>query len=89
MQTRGEAPADNRQQGLDRPRLRVERQRQSREDERRRHRFTNNEWESLAVLKEANAANQSNTVVVGAMDNVAGGLLMVSKMIGGESGGVF
>jgi hypothetical protein len=37
----GEAPADKRQWGLDRPRLRVKRWRQSREDERRRHQRDN------------------------------------------------
>jgi hypothetical protein len=84
----GEAPADKRRQGLDRPRLRVERRRQSREDERRRHRFTDKEWESLVALKEADAANRSNTTVADAMDNVAGELLTENKMIGGESGAV-
>ena len=68
--------------------MRVERQRQSQEDERRRHQLTNNEWESLVALKEADAANRSNTAVADATDNVAGGLLMENKMIGGESGAV-
>ena len=88
MQTGGEAQADKRQQGLERPRLRVERWRQSREDERQRHRFTDEEWESLVALKEANAANQSNTVVANATNNVAEGLLTENEMIGGESGAV-
>ncbi len=82
---------DKRQQGLDRPRLHVERRRQSREDERRRHWFADEEWKSLVALKdkEADAANRSNTAVADATDNVAGGLLMENKMIGGESGAVF
>jgi hypothetical protein len=40
------------------------------------------------ALKEANAANQSNTAVADATDNVAGELLMENEMIGGESGAV-
>ncbi len=85
----GEAPADKRcRQGLNRLMLRVERWRQSREDERRRHRFTDEEWESLVVLKEADAANRSNTTVADATDNVSGGLLTENEMIGGESGAV-
>jgi hypothetical protein len=40
-QTGGEAPEDKRRRGLDRPRLRVERRRQSHEDKRRRHRCDN------------------------------------------------
>ncbi len=40
------------------------------------------------ALKEADAANRSNTAVADATDNVAGGLLMENKMIGGESGAV-
>jgi len=36
-QTGGEAPADKRRWGLDRPRLPIERWRQSGEDERQRH----------------------------------------------------
>ena len=76
MQMGGEAPADKRQQGLDRSRLRVERRRQSQEDERQRHQFTDEESESLLALKEANAANRSNNAVADATDNIAGGLLM-------------
>jgi hypothetical protein len=87
--TGGEAPGGKRRQGLNRPRLRVERRRQSQEDERRRRWFTNEEWESLVALKEANAANLSNTAVADATNNVDGGLLMENKMIGGESGTVF
>ncbi len=37
----GEAPEDKRRRGLDRPRLQVERRRQSQEDKRRRHRRDN------------------------------------------------
>jgi hypothetical protein len=89
MQTGGEAPADKRQQGLNRPKLHVERRRQSQEDERRRHdRFAKEERESLVALKEANAANRSNTAVADATDNVAGGLLTENEMIGAESGAV-
>jgi hypothetical protein len=66
--------------------LHVERQRQSREDERQRHRFTNEEWESLVVLKEAGAANRSNTVVADIMDNNTGVLGMENETIGGKSG---
>ncbi len=40
------------------------------------------------ALKEADAANRSNTAVADAMDNVAGKLLTENKMIGGESGAV-
>jgi hypothetical protein len=86
MQTGGEVPVDKRRQGLDRPRLRIERRRQSQEGERRRHWFTDEEWESLVALKETDAANRSNTAVTDATDNVAGGLLMENEMIGGESG---
>ena len=79
---------DKRRQGLDKPRLPVERWRQSREDERRRHGFTDEEWESLVVLKEADVANPSNTAVADSTDNVAGELMTENKMIGGESGAV-
>ena len=48
--------------------------------------FTDEEWESLVALKEADAANRSNTAVANAMDNVAGGLLTENEMIGDESG---
>jgi hypothetical protein len=89
MQTGGEAPADKRRQGLDRPRLCVERRRQSREDERRRHCFTNKKWESLVALKEANAAKRSNTAVAGIMDNNTGALRMENETIGGKSGEVY
>ena len=88
MQLGGEAPADKRQQGLDGPRLRTERRRQSLEDEMRRHWFINEEWESLVALKEANAATRSNTAMADATDNVAGGLLTENEIIGDESGAV-
>jgi hypothetical protein len=68
--------------------LRIERWRQSQEDERRRHQFTNEEWESLVALKEADAANRSNTAVAGIMDNNTGALGMENKTIGGKSGKV-
>ena len=68
--------------------MRVERRGPSQEDERRRHWFTNKEWESLVVLKEADAVNRSNTAVADATDNIAGGLLTENKMIGGKSGGI-
>ena len=48
--------------------------------------FTDEEWESLVALKEADAANRSNTAVANATDNIAGGLLTENVMIGGESG---
>ena len=86
--TGGEVPADKRRQGLNRPRLRVERWRQSQEDERRRHWFTNEEWESLVALKEADTANRSNTLVADVMDNNTGVLGMENKTIDGESGEV-
>jgi hypothetical protein len=88
MQTGGEAPGNKRRQGLDRPRLRIERQRQSREDDRQRHRFTDKEWEPLVALKDANAANRSNTMVADIMDNNTGSLGMENETIGGESGKV-
>ena len=68
--------------------MRVERRRQSREDERRRHRFTDKEWESLVALKEAVAAKPRNTAVADIMDNNTGALGMENKTIGGESGKV-
>jgi hypothetical protein len=68
--------------------LHVERRRQSREDERRRHRFTNKEWESLVALKEANAVNRSNTAVADIVDNNTGALGVENKTIGGKSGEV-
>ncbi len=40
------------------------------------------------ALKEADAANRSNTAVADATDNVAGELLTENEMIGGESGAV-
>ena len=68
--------------------MRVERRRQSREDERRRHRFTDEEWESLVALKEADAANRSNTAVADIMDNNTGALGVENETIGGEFGEV-
>ena len=61
---------------------------QSREDERRRHQFTDEEWESLVALKEADAANRSNTAVADIMDNNTGALGVENETIGGESGEV-
>jgi hypothetical protein len=66
--------------------LRVERRRQSREDERQRHQFTDEECESLVALKEADAANRSNTAVADIMDNNTGALGVENETIGGESG---
>ncbi len=40
------------------------------------------------ALKEANAANRSNTTVADAMDNVAWEFLTENEMIGGVSGAV-
>ena len=68
--------------------MRVERRRQSREDERRRHRFTDEGWESLVALKETDAANRSNTAVADIMDNNIGALGMENEAIGGKSGEV-
>ena len=47
--------------------------------------FTDKEWESLKMLKEADVANRSNSVVTDAVDNNTGGLLTQNEMIGGES----
>ena len=66
--------------------MRIERWRQSREDERRRHRFTNEECESLVALKEADAANRSNTAVADIMDNNTGALGVENETSAGESG---
>ena len=40
------------------------------------------------VLKDANAANRSNTMVADIMDNNTGSLGMENETIGGESGKV-
>ena len=56
------------------------------EDERRRHRFTDKEWESLVALKEADAADRGNTAVADIMDNNNGALGVENETIGGESG---
>ncbi len=47
--------------------------------------FTDEELESLKMLKEADVANRSNTMVTDATDNNTGGLLTENEAIGGES----
>jgi hypothetical protein len=50
--------------------------------------FTDEEWESLKTMKEANAASRSNTAVADAVDNNTGFFLTENKTLGGESGAV-
>jgi hypothetical protein len=50
--------------------------------------FTDEEWESLKTMKEADAASRSNTAVADAVDNNTGGFLTENEMLGGESGAV-
>jgi hypothetical protein len=50
--------------------------------------FTDEEWESLKTMKEADAASRSNTAVADAVDNDTGGFLTENKTLGGESGAV-
>ena len=71
---------DKRQQGLDRPRLRVLKGGGRVKDERWRHKFTNEECKSLVVLKKVDAVNRSNTVVADATDNVPERITSLSSL---------
>ncbi len=50
--------------------------------------FTDEEWESLKTMKEADTASRSNTAVADAVDNDTGGFLTENETLGGELGAV-
>jgi hypothetical protein len=50
--------------------------------------FTDEEWESLKTMKEADAASRSNTTGADAVDNNTGEFLTENETLGGKSGAV-
>ncbi len=50
--------------------------------------FTDEEWELLKMMKEANAASRSNTAVADVVDNDTGFFLMKNETLGGKLGAV-
>ncbi len=50
--------------------------------------FTDEEWESLKLLREADAVERSKVAVVNSIDDNTGASGMENEMIDGESGAV-